>query len=363
MLDDYSSLQKIKREDLDAPAKIFPVKDGIVFLPSYPYGHKGKSFQGASFFQTDNPPIGATFTYYLKDDLKTIKELRQEKESERIKNNQPVYYPTPDSIRMEDREEDPYVLLVISDESGNVIRQMKQSAKKGMYRVTWNGRHELTSAVSFYEPNPDNPYEGEDIGPLAIPGTYKVKLVKIQNGKSENLTDNISFNLTTLNNTTFAIKDKKEADALNQSVAEFRRVVQACDSYKGTLQEKIKYIKKAIMQKGEAMKWLNEVQQIETQLIVLDEQFNGDRSMAKREFETLPGLNGMVDGIVYGMWSTLQPATTTWKETYDRANEVFRPMYNSLKNLESRVKELEKNLETVKAPYTPGRELPAWNIK
>ena len=99
------------------------------------------------------------------------------------------------------------------------------------------------------------------------------------------------------------------------------------------------------------------------QLIVLDEQFNGDRSMAKREFETLPGLNGMVDGIVYGMWSTLQPATTTWKETYDRANEVFRPMYNSLKNLESRVKELEKNLETVKAPYTPGRELPAWNIK
>ena len=364
VMDDYSPLQKMKREELDQPAVIFPAKDGLVFNPSYPFGHKGKSFQGASFFQTDNPAIGVTFTFYVKEDAKTIKDLRKEREKEKIKNNQPVFYPSADSIRMEDREEAPYLLLVVTDEQGNTVRQMKQAAKKGMYRVTWDGRHELTSAVTFYQPNPDNPYEDADKGPMAIPGNYKIHLVKIQNGKAEKLTEPISFVLKTLNNRTFDIKDKKESDAFNQSLAEFRRVVQACDNYKGSLQEKIKYIQKAILMKGgDALKWMGEVRSIESELVILDEQFNGDRSMARREFETLPGLNGLVEGIVYGMWNSLQPATTTWKESFDRANELFRPMYNSLKMLESRVKILEKEMELLKAPYTPGRELPAWNVK
>ena len=364
VMDDYSPLQKIKREDLESPAKIFPVKDGIVFNPSYPYGHKGKSFQGASFYQTDNPPVGATFTIYIKEDYKTIKEKRKDSEKEKIKSNLPVYYPSADSMRMEDREETPYILLSITDESENIIRQLKLNAKKGMYRMNWDGRHEVTSAVSFYTPDLDNPYTEADKGPHAIPGKYKAQLILIQDGELQNLGESVSFNIKTLNNLTFPANNKKETEEFNKQIAEFRRVVQACDSYKGELMNKISHIKKAIeMKGGESMKMLKDIKKTELSLTELDEQFNGDKSLAKREFETLPGLNGLVEGIVYSMWSTLQPATNTWRETYEKASVMFRPMYNALQNIKKEVENYERKLEILKAPYTPGRNIPEWNTK
>lgn len=364
VIDDYSPLQKMKKEDLDMKAKIFPVKDGIVFTNSFPFGHKGKSFQGASFFQTDNPPVGATITYYLKDDYRTLREKRREAEKEKMKNNQPVYYPSIDTMRLEDREESAYLLVVITDEQGNTIRQLKQSAKKGINRVTWDGRHEVTSAVSFYVPDYDNPYIDVDKGAMAVPGTYNAHLVKIENGVAEKMTGPVSFVIKTLNNTSFPVKNREELDNFNKGLAEFRRVVQACDAYKDELKNKIKYIRQAILLKGgDAMSMMKDVKATELKLLDLDEQFNGDRSLAKREFETLPGLNAVVEGIVYGLWNTTQASTTTWQEAFTKANDMFRPMYNTLKTLKGEVEEYEKKLEMLKAPYTPGRELPAWNVK
>src|SRR6202008_1163084 len=142
--------------DLDKTATIFPVKDALIFIPSVPLGHKGKSFQGASYYLAENPAIGAAITYYLKNDYKSLKDKRKETDKEKIKNNLALSYPSADSLRMEDREEAPYVILDISDASGNSIRKLKQAAKKGMYRVTWDGRYTRTSPVTFNVPDPDN---------------------------------------------------------------------------------------------------------------------------------------------------------------------------------------------------------------
>lgn len=129
VIDDYSPLQKMKKEDFENKAIIFPIKDGVIFNQSMPLGHIGKSFQGASFFQTDNAAIGTTFTYYLKDDYKSIKE--KEKKLKKKKKKQPIsFYPSVDSMRLEDREESAYIIAVITDEQGNAIRQLIQPAKK-----------------------------------------------------------------------------------------------------------------------------------------------------------------------------------------------------------------------------------------
>jgi hypothetical protein len=37
-----------------------------MYIQAQPLGGRGKSFQGESFFTADNPPFGATITYYLK---------------------------------------------------------------------------------------------------------------------------------------------------------------------------------------------------------------------------------------------------------------------------------------------------------
>ena len=71
----------------------------------------------------------------------------------------------------------------------------------------------------------------------------------------------------------------------------------------------------------------------------------------------------MVEGIVQGLWNTTQASTATAQETFDKANILFRPMYNTLKTITNEIDAYEDKLEMLKAPYTPGRELPPWNQK
>ncbi len=66
ILDDYTPLRMLKPEMLTQEATLFPVKDAMMYIQSQPLGGRGKSFQGEAFFTADNPPFGATFTYYLK---------------------------------------------------------------------------------------------------------------------------------------------------------------------------------------------------------------------------------------------------------------------------------------------------------
>ena len=69
----------------------------------------GKAFLGASFYTADNPPFGATFTYYLKDALKTRKQKRKDAEKAAEKAGKPIPYPTPEELRLEAEEEAPGV--------------------------------------------------------------------------------------------------------------------------------------------------------------------------------------------------------------------------------------------------------------
>ncbi|TND07956.1 MAG: glycosyl hydrolase BNR repeat-containing protein [Bacteroidetes bacterium] len=355
ILDDYSPLQNLKKEDLDKKAQIFTVKDGLAYIPSTPFGHKGKSFQGESFFVSESPGPGAVITYWLKDDYKTIREKRKEKEKELVKNNKAVPYPSHDSLRIEDREEAPYLLLVISDAEGKTVRSIKQPAKKGMHRVNWNGRHDVTSPVSFYTPDPDNPYESEDQGPLAIPGRYTATLMKVENGVTEKIAEPVSFNFKTLGNSSLPV-NQAQLSQFNKDLGEFRRTVLGTSSYLGELKDRMKYIKKAVVNLSpEQAQLVKEIRSIESTIATLEQKFNGDGSVAKREYETLPGLTGLVENIVGNLWLTSAQQTGTYETKLADAKKAFGPVYGEVKALKERVEALEKTLDNNKAPYTPGR--------
>ncbi len=67
VLDDYSPLRRLTPEGMDPATALLPVRNAWMFVPSLPYGWKGKGFLGESFYAAPNPPFGAVFTYYLKD--------------------------------------------------------------------------------------------------------------------------------------------------------------------------------------------------------------------------------------------------------------------------------------------------------
>ena len=356
VLDDYSILRHIKPEDFKQAAVVYPIKDALVFNPSTPYGHKGKAFQGESFYTAPNPAIGATIQYYLRDGYKSLKDKRREMEKERIKNNLPVYYPSADSIRMEDKEEAPVLYLSICDEKGNEVRKIQQSLSKGLKRVVWDGRYESTAPVDFSEPDVSNPYYSPDRGPQAIPGKYSVQLIRVQNGKTELLGSKMNFELKTLNQSALPLPDQQALKTFNSQLAEFRRVALGTYTYWEQLKERIKYLKKGIATgMGNTLGLMEDIQKFESLNRKLELEWNGDESLARREFETLPGFAGALENIVGSTWSQSMGLTQTQTEKLDRLKVDFKRIYAMVKEADQMVRGIEAKAENLKMPATIGR--------
>ncbi len=360
ILDDYSPLRTLKKDDLQKDALLFPVKDSWMYIEGRQWGAPLKGFQGESFYSVPNPQIGAVFSYYLKDDIKTIKEKRKEKEAELIKKGEAVPYPSADSIMMEDAQAKPYLLFTIQDSKGNVVRKIKQDAKKGMHRITWDLRYASSGPVTFAVPDPSNPYDIAENGYLALPGEYTVSFSKFEDGVLSQLGTPQKFNVQALNAATLAATDKKALDTFCNQVAELRRASAGADLYRSEALTKIKYMKAAVV---DAPALLNDafakIHALEAKLTAINIQLNGNSSLAKREFETLPSINSRIGSIQYSLWTSTNPATTTAKKSFEIVSKQFEGVLSELKKVDADLQELEKLLEQNQAPYTPGR-FPTW---
>ncbi|HRD38344.1 MAG TPA: hypothetical protein PLC65_06905, partial [Bacteroidia bacterium] len=207
---------------------------------------------------------------------------------------------------------------------------------------------------------PDNPYESEDLGAPAIPGKYFAQIFKVENGVTEALSEKRDFNLTTLQNSTLPLPDQKQMVELNKSLGELRRVMAGSSNYTGGMSERLKYLKKGIQEgPSSSLTLLKDVKELEQQIEAINFVLHGDGSLAKREFETLPGLYGSLENIVWGTWSNSLGATNTYKEKLAEIKEKFKPVYNQISETAKKLADLENKAEGMKLPATPGR-LPKW---
>ena len=132
VLDDYSPLRTADPALLARESALFPVRAAWAYMEAYPVGDPGKSQQGDGFYTAPNPPFGAVFTYYLKDELKSKKDARHEAEKEAAKKGGDSFYPPWDALRAEAREEDPTIVLTVTDEAGNVVRRVTGPVARGL---------------------------------------------------------------------------------------------------------------------------------------------------------------------------------------------------------------------------------------
>ncbi|MEO6253506.1 MAG: hypothetical protein ABIO79_09385 [Ferruginibacter sp.] len=361
VLDDYTPLRYFKKEDLTAAATIYPVKDALMFIQSRTLGVRGKGFQGESFFTTPNPKVGAVFTYYLKDDIKTIKEKRRELEKEKIKKGEAPYYPSMDSLRLEDEQAAPYLLFTVMDEQNNVVRRIKAPAKKGLNRIVWDFRYAPFGPIDFTPFDESNAFGDDEMGYMASPGNYKVSLSKFEDGRYTELVAAKPFKAVALNNATLPATDKKALDEFSKKAGELRRVSAAADQYRSELVNKIKYIRQAVFETPALPVDISKtLLDLEKRLTAVNIKMNGDATLARREFETLPSINNRIGLITSSLWNTTAAPTTTYINNYHMAVKEFTPVYNELKAIGEAIKNVENQLERSKAPYTPGR-LPDWN--
>lgn len=361
VLDDYTPLRNLQKSDLDKQAIIFPVKDALMFMESYPLGLRDKGHLGSSYFSAPNPKVGAVFSYYIKEDIKTLKDKRREAEKAQAAKGEKVYYPNLDSLRLEDNQPAPYLLFTVTDADGNVVRHLKTSAKKGLQRVVWDFRYGTQAPTNQrFTPAPDQLFGGEELGYRAMPGRYSVSLQKFEDGVLSPLAGPVSFECKALNASALPAADKKDYDEFCKKVANFRRALSAANDIRGNMQGRIGSIKTAIQDMpAPAAELTKRAYALEQRLNETGLILNGDATLARREFETPPAINGRIGQIQGGMWSVTSAPTETMRASYRVAEKQFGPVLNELKAIAGELQKLEEDLEMKGAPYTPGR-WPKW---
>ena len=360
ILDDYSPLRSLTKETIRKPAVIFPVKDALMFVEANPFGFRGKGFMGAGFYTAPNPELAAVFTYYIREEAKTLKQKRRDAEKEKQKKGEDVDYPAYDVLKKEAEQEDPYLLFIITDEQGNTIRKIKTAVTKGINRISWDMRYLPFNPVTFTPFDDSYAWNEPDKGYMVVPGTYKVSLQKYEDGNFTEMAAPVSFNCVPLNNSSLPAADKTALNAFNRKLAELTRAMSGADEYRIELTKKIPYLKRAVLDApGVPAGVYAQVSAIQKKLNEINRQLNGDGLRARYEGAAPISLKGRTDMITGALWSTTSAPTETFRSSYNIVADGFEAVLNSLRSVTEDIKQVEGLLERYKAPYTPGR-LPEW---
>ncbi len=355
ILDNYTPLRELTPEIFNKKAHLFSVKDALMYIET-----PAKYGQGATYWAAKNPPLGATFTYYLKEIPLTQNQIRQKKEKELFKKGEPIPNPSWDQLRAESNEEPPFLIFTITDKSGNLIRELRHKPVKGINRITWDLRYIWPDPIELKK-NQFDPFAKDDKGMLGMPGTYKVSISQWVNGNITQLVNPTAFTANILENTTLPAKNRKELVDFQLKVAELSRVLQGCTKELNSLQKKTNHIKQTILViPGGITKLMPRARKIENQLDQIHVALRGHRPKASRE-EIPPAHVPLVSrlyAIIYAQYySTSAPGRSQY-DSYNIITEELAPLLTQLKKIATRdMPALEKELEAARAPWTPGRIL------
>ncbi len=362
VLDDYSPLRTNAAAVADAEATLFNVRDPWLYVEGDLWGGTGgaQAFNGDNFWQADNPPFGAVFTYTLRDGLESQAEARRSAEREIEAEGGDTPYPSWETLRAEDREDAPAIIFTITDADGNVVRRMTGPHSAGLHRVAWDLRYEAPDPAQVTRPEPSL-FGSAPMGPMVLPGTYTVTMGKRINGVVTPLASPQSFTVKPLENSPEIAEDRAAVLAFQQETAELSRAVSGAGAASRELRNRVAHLKVAV----EALTQPNDaqhttIQQIESILDQTDVAMFGDRSVSSRN-EPVPFSIAARVGQVRGWgWSHQSPTTGSDQTALEIAKTDFAEVLRQLRDAELRVEVLEDELAALGAPYTPGSGVPNW---
>jgi photosystem II stability/assembly factor-like uncharacterized protein len=361
VLDDYSPLRNLKAPAFEEAAAMLPVKDALLYVPAKPLGLRDKGHLGSSYYNAPNPPVGAVFTYWLKNDVKTLKARRKELEKQKGDKKESVYYPDLESLRLEDQQSEPYLLFTVTDAKGEVVRHLKAPAQKGLNRIVWDLRHAPEAPVEGrYKPTADQLFGEEAQGHLAIPGRYAVAMSKYEDGVLTSLGIPVNFTVKSLNNATLPTSDWEGYLSFAKKVSTLQKAVSGAQRIHGEMTARVQSLKNGLLDLPAPSAGLTKrLYEVERTLFEAGTALNGDATRTRREFEAPPSLAGRIGFAQDGIWNSTGSPTLAQQQNYDLAAKQFGPLLQKMKEAATAISEIEKEMERSGAPYTPGR-WPEW---
>ena len=364
VLDDYSPLRVDADELANTEATLFPVRDAWLYVEGDLWGPWGgaKGSNGDNFWVAENPPFGAVFTYVLNDGLKSLSATRREAEIKIEKEGGDTPYPSWDALRAEDREDDPAIVFTVTDASGNVVRRFTGPHSEGLHRVAWDLRYTAPDPTQLAAGTPSL-FGAAPVGPMVVPGEYRVSIAKRINGVVTPLSQPQTFVVKALDDSPEVTDDRAGLLAFQQETSKTERAVSGAIDASGELRNRLAHLKLSV----ETLASPNDeqralIQQLEAVLDEADKALTGDRSVSSRNEPTPWSIAARVSEVRDWGWFTQSPATGSAKDALATAQQEFTTALTQLKDVETRLNALEDELEQSGAPYTPGSGVPSWPL-
>lgn len=355
ILDDYSPLRQLNSTLLKDSGYVFPIRTGLMYTEASPMGYSGKGFQGGNFYSADNPEVGVGIKYYLRHDVKKLKETRREEEKAKQKKNEDLNYPDYNTLLAESQQGKPQLLFVITNSKGEVVRKLTTNIKKGLNRITWDMRTAATNPVSLQSFDASLAWASAEQGFLVEPGTYSVQMVMFDGFEYRNLANRQWFEIIPLNHATLTAGDKAALDTFNRGVAEMIRLVEGADQYRSQMSEHLKYLQKGLNEGAvHDVALYKEVQDFERKLNQINKMIRGDGLRSRYEGAAPVSLRSRVNEISESLWATTSAPTTTFIDSYTIVNGQIDDVLNQLKEATLTLHWLWLKFDEIKLPYTPG---------
>lgn len=353
VLDNYAPLRSIQ-DTASKEFHIFPVKDALMFNVTNPLGTKGKASQGEAFYTTPNPPVGATITYYLNEGLQTLSEARRKAENKVVKSGGSPTYPDIETLRKEDREQAPYVLIEILNEPGDVVARYRETkVSKGINQTVWDFRTETTTPVKLKDSDPGR-YGTPDWGALASPGQYTAKFYRVQLGEVTELGASSPFKIKLLHDDQISKVDLAALTSFIDQVNELRKDVRGTNAQFGELKKRLDYMHMAVLQApGASLDIIARVDDLMNELSDARMLMNGDPSKRKREMETYGGIMSRVEMIAYNLYNHTEAPTNFEIASLKTAREEYDQLKPIIATISSKIDALAEELEAAGSPYFP----------
>ena len=357
VLDDYSALRALSTTTDQYTNQLFSVRDAWWYVPSVPMQAKGMPGQGTTSYRAENPPFGALFTYYITDVPETGKASRKKSEKKLREKKMSIPFPGWEKLRQEENEDDPIVLLLVSDADGNPVRWIEGSAKKGLHRVNWDLKLPAPDPIDLTEPGFKPPWAGDAQGPLAAPGKYSVQLFVTQEGNFVPQGSAQEFQVKPVPNSVEGT-DFKAVAQFQKLTNDLLRQLSSANKKLGEASDRLRHMKAALPETPKAeLSLFNRLNQLEKELYRLQRQLNGDLVRQKFNESTKPSIRSRIGNVAYGHWETRQNPTETQKQNIEIGQRDFEKFKGELADYLQTFETFETDLEQAGAPYTPGRRL------
>ena len=368
VIDDYAILRSLTQDALNQNVAVFPIPDAIAVQRR---GGSGKGGQGEALFTAPNPAVGATITWSLKETMFTsLRDKRQQAQRDADRLNTPIRYPTPAELLAEADEEPVTLAASIADERGVVWRVLTLPAVRGTHTATWDLRGSTETPA---EPPPATGGTGGRGGgggaaisdggatgsactgcTLVPPGKYSVTIGKREKGAFTPLATPGGVNVRPDPEIPVSTAELQAGLEYRQKHLKLsRQVTQAVDAATAA-KAKIEAIIRVLAQMPAAPQPLHaQARSINDRITVFLRAVRGDEVNSARGEQVPVSIQSHVRGAAPS--GPIGP-TKTNLEQYAIAAAAFAPEYDKLKPiLITEIPAIEKELERLGAPPTPGR--------